>query len=915
MTKLLSLYGKTVTLIVTVFVVSFSVLALAFLSISASEERDQVRDLEKVILSANSGVREFMITRNPQDAKDTELLLQKADMTVREGIREENYQRLRNEVLLYLHSINDLIEAYRERGFFEDAGVEGRMRDRLNRLENDLLQAGATEAHAALLLARRAEKNYMLRERPEYVSEVHDRIDFLMSELQGSSLSPSEFERFDAELGDYQQDFDQLVSLVERTQWIRSNLEFVQAAIGGTLTHVISQEQQRARRYLWLCLGLMLSAFLLGIIYSLFVANSILSPLDKLRKVIGQSAQGDDVDWKTLAELNVANEDIGQVFSSFQDVQEQVRLREEAEQDLQVSKEALQRYANELEQRTEQLDVAVEQLQSAKTDAESESRNKAEFLASMSHEIRTPLNGIIGMTSLLDVENMPGEQREVVEVIRTSGESLLSIVNHVLDFSKIEAGGMSLETEPMSVRANVEDALGMVSRQAAEKGLDLSCSFETCIPEEIMGDAARMRQILINLLGNAVKFTHEGEVQVRVHCEEREDHTIQLHFEVEDTGIGIDADHMDRLFEPFKQAEASTARRFGGTGLGLTISKRLAEMMDGSMWVTSELGRGSTFHFTTIHAVSDTSRAPEFREVPGDQRVLFLTKRPLIARAVESAFKPYGLGVDLASDEEEASVRLSDATYFAVFINECSTGFDGVAGTAIARMLKSSAPNTPFVVMRHIHQQMGDSTTECMIKPLRSSTLREFVRRNMEDAEAAGNIIPISGSNGSNGSEVTAKIHTVGTMDRPPVMLNARKVLLVEDNVVNQKVGVRMLERLGCDVDVVDRGEKAIKAVISGRYSHVFMDLSMPGMDGLEATREIRNLPETIKQPVIIALTANATTGDRVKCLEAGMDDYASKPVDPNTLKVLLDRYPAQPDPIGGDGAATPSGPPSLSNE
>lgn len=909
MRKLLSLYGKTVTLIVFVFFISFTVLSLAFLSISAMEERDQVRNLEKIILSANSGVRDFMISRDPQDAKDTELLLHKADLIVREGIREQNFQQLRNEVLLYLHSINNLIEVYQARGFFEEDGVEGQIRDRLNRLERDLKMAGAIEAHAALLLARRAEKNYLLREGSRYVDQVHNRVDELMAAIRTSGLASGEIEQIDAELRDYQHDFDELVSLIERGHWIRSDMEFIQRAIANTLELVVGREQMRARRYLWLCLGLMLTAFLMGIVYSMFVARTVLQPLDSLRKVVVKSADGHEVDWKEWEDEAGANDGLNELFTSFREVAEQVRLRKEAEHDLKVSKEALEKYANELEQRTEQLDEAVEQLQSAKTEAEAESRNKAEFLASMSHEIRTPLNGIIGMTSLLNVDDMPVDQREVVGVIRTSGESLLSIVNHVLDFSKIEAGAMTLEEQTMSVHSCVEDALGMISRQAAEKGLDLSCSFDDLVPQEVVGDAARLRQILINLLGNAVKFTHDGEIQVRVKCSNRSADSVHLEFQIQDTGIGIAPENRDGLFEPFKQAEVSTSRRFGGTGLGLTISKRLAELMNGTMWVESELGRGSTFCFSTVHAVSNGSIKRESIVIPGEQRVLFLSKHPLIAKALATNLATFGLEMDQAYSEEEASDLLSRQEYFAVFINECVSGFDGVAGTAVARMLKSRAPETPFALIRHIHQQMGDNSTECLIKPLRHGAVLEFLRRQTGSAEGADNIIPLKRS-GSNG-----RLKKIAMADRAPTASHALQVLLVEDNPVNQKVGVRMLERLGCQVDVVDRGEKAVKAVLTEKYSHVFMDLSMPGMDGLEATEEIRKLPERVRQPIIIALTANATTADRAKCLEAGMDDYASKPVDPTTLRLLLERHSVPVAIKGGDGAMNPSLPPSISTD
>lgn len=905
MSKLLSLYGKTVNLIVIVFVVSFSVISLAFLSISAMEERDKVRDLEKIILQANSGIREFMLTRDPQDAKDTELLLQEADLAVREGIRAENHQQLHNEVLLYLHSISNLLDVYQRRGFFEEDGLEGHIRDQLNVIEATLEEAGERDAVLALLQARRAEKNFLLRERSSYVDQLHDTVDDLMEAVRSSYLPEAEIQRINEELGDYQHDFDELVSLVDRGIWIRSDLDFIQGAIGNTLQQVIGYEQLRVRRFLWSALGLMLAAFVFGIVYSMYVARTVLKPLEAVQDFARRVVEGEHPEPGDLAIGDSTNDGLSALLDSFREVAEQVKLRKAAEQDLQVSKEALQQYAHELESRTEQLDEVVVQLKEAKHEAENETRIKAEFLASMSHEIRTPLNGIIGMTSLLDVNDMPADQREVVDVIRTSGESLLAVVNHVLDFSKIEAGGMSLEEEPMSIRSTVEDGLGMVSRQAAEKGLDLSARFDRSVPEFVHGDSTRIRQIVLNLLGNAVKFTHEGEIQVRVNASAVGQDRIKLHLEVEDTGIGIDESHLEGLFEPFRQADASTSRRFGGTGLGLTISRKLAQMMGGDMWVESRLGRGSTFHFTLVLRSDPTPDVSSTTSVPGNQRVLVLTRAPLIGAALQANLSRFDLATDLVASEEEATDRLSSAEYFAVFINECSGGFDGVAGTAIARMLKSGAPTTPFVVLRHIDQQLGDDSTECLLKPVRFSALRDFVKRHATEQVETPRILPLK-------PEPKTGLRRVAMPDRDVLPLRRTTVLLVEDNPVNQKVGVRMLERLGCDVHVVDGGEKAVEAVREGNYAFVFMDVQMPGMDGLEATRVIRGLTDLPAQPVIIALTANATTMDRHRCLEAGMDDYASKPVDPKTLRILLQRYATHR--IGGDGAVGAE-PPQLAGD
>lgn len=888
MTRLLSLYGRTVNLIVIVFVISFTVLTLAFLSISAMEERDQVRDLEKIILQANAGVRDFMLTRDPQDAKDTEVLLQVADQSVRDGIRESNYRHLHNEVLMYLHTINNLIEVYQERGFYEEEGLEGQIRNRLNRIESELQAVGASEAVAALLTARRMEKNFLLRSNMRYVDGVHDAVDELMRELIQSGLPSAKINSIHEELGEYQYEFDELVSLSRRAEWIQEDLKVLQRAIANTLSHVVGLEQRRARTFMWSALGLMLVAFVFGILYAMYVARSVLKPLDSVGKLMKRVADGEDLSADEWATKEVASAGLTELMDNFKDVAEQVRLRKAAEEDLQVSKQALQQYANELEDRTEQLDVAVKDLETARDSAESDSRLKAEFLASMSHEIRTPLNGIIGMTSLLDVEDMTQDQQEVVDVIRTSGESLLSVVNHVLDFSKIEAGAMDLESEPFSLHDCIEDALGMVSRQAAEKGLDLSNRIDTCVPSRILGDEARVRQILINLLGNAVKFTHDGEIQVRVECSERGSNSLLLHFAVEDTGIGIDKEHMDGLFDPFKQADSSTSRRFGGTGLGLTISQRLTTLMGGSMWVESEVGRGSTFHFTA-HVEVEPGVEPVARfEVPGRQRILLLSRNRLFEQSVRQTMSMFDLSVDAVRTEEEASQRLLDHEYFAVFINECKGGFEGVAGVAVARLLKGAAPETPFVVLRHIHQQMGDEHIQCLIKPVRYASIKQFVQR-IAGLQTAQRIIPIRGDApvGGDGESRIARLP-----DREAVSRPSYEVLLVEDNPVNQKVGVRMLSRLGCAVTVVDGGEKAVEAVRNGSFSHVFMDVQMPGMNGLEATREIRKLSSSTAQPAIIALTASATTADRHDCIEAGMDDYASKPVDPKTLKLLLDRYP-----------------------
>ena len=885
MTKLLSLYGRTVSLIGIVFVVSFTVLSLAFMSLSAMEERDRVRDLERTILLANNQVRDFVITRDPQFAKDTEILLQKADNVVRDGIRADNYQKLHNEVLLYLHSVDNLIEVYQQRGFYENEGVEGKIRDRLNWIEAKVEAERADQVLILLLSARRAEKNFLLREDETYADGVHSAVDDLMSSLFESGMSRDDSAELYSELSEYQRDFDELVSLVQQAEWIRDEMKYLQNAIGQTLQHVVDVEQERAQMFLWTSLGLMLLAFGFGIIYSMYVAKSILKPLAHLRQFARRVADGEDIDEGSFVEGDDENEDLSDLMSSFRDVAEQVRLRKEAQDDLLVSKAALRQYADELEERTSQLDEAITDLDEAKIEAEHASKQKAEFLASMSHEIRTPLNGIIGMTSLLSTEEMKADQLEVVDVIRTSGESLLGVVNHVLDFSKIEAGAVTLEEEKYNISACVEDAIGMVSRQAAEKGLDISFIVDSQVPEQVIGDGTRVKQILVNLLGNAVKFTHDGEVQVRVNSFKSGLSNLILQFSVEDTGIGIDQRHIPTLFDPFTQAEASTSRKFGGTGLGLTISQRLAKLMSGSLWVDSILGEGSTFHFTIDSGVTAHVPNRSIGKLDGQNRVLFLNENPMMGTALQSSLHLYGINMKSVSSEAAAISALAEESYFGIFINEDGRVYDGVGGAAVAKVLHDAAPDVPIVLLRHINQNLGGDSVQCLLKPIRRAALHDVILNLASKSETPLKVFSLDSD--------SEKVRSSGKLaeDRDAVKHNRLKVLIAEDNPVNQKVGVRMLEKLGCVVDVVDNGEKAVESVKSGSYAFVFMDVQMPGMDGLEATREIRKLKDQVEQPIIIALTANVTTADRHQCIEAGMDDYASKPIHPQTLTLLLDRY------------------------
>jgi len=659
----------------------------------------------------------------------------------------------------------------------------------------------------------------------------------------------------------------------------------------GTIRLTYDQQplKERLHHYLILLALTTALAFSVALILSTLLRKIISAPILAIKQTMDRVTAGQNY---SLRAPKSGDDELGSLADGFNNMLGQVQVRDEQ----------LSHYSSDLERevtaRTEELAKSnrhlaetVAQLELAKQKADKANRYKSEFLANMSHEIRTPMNGVLGLAQLLDTTPLVPRQRRYVDGIIQSGNSLLTIINDILDFSKIEAGKLALVRMDFNLRQTIEEIATLMAEQTLDKDLELIMELAPDLPPKVNGDPERLRQILVNLLGNAIKFTDQGEVVIRVHAEAESALPRRVHFEISDTGPGIPPEAQGRIFESFSQADGSTTRRHGGTGLGLSICQKLATLMGGTISLASEAGRGATFRFSLPFGVPSSSpgQPTPLPAMPPDCRILIVADRPTNRHVLRQEMVQLGLTADTTGNigqaQQMARTAIEAGSPYALAILDRHLGKEN--GLALARKLKADGATAGIRLImlakqwleEEIHAAKEAGIVAYLHKPATQRILGDCIHRILVLGETAADQIPAPPAPPQATSPSTSP---------------AGRVLVAEDNFINQQVVLALLEQLGYQTDVVKDGEEAVQACAANRYDLVLMDCLMPNIDGYAATAAIRQREQAAgggEHVPIIALTANALNDARDTCINAGMDGYLTKPIDIDRLREHLEKW------------------------